>query len=71
MNYFLHPEALGDLRDAASFYFEQARPTLSQAFFGEFEQSINALRHRRSGFAAQQVFGQDWLCKSLFVGTLV
>lgn len=44
MNYSLHPEAEGDLRDAASFYLEQAgTTTLSQSFFGEFEQSINRL----------------------------
>ena len=43
MNYSLHPEALGDLRDAASFYREKAGTSLSQSFFGEFEQSINRL----------------------------
>ena len=43
MNYSLSPEALGDLRDAASFYREQAGTTLSQSFLGEFEQSIDKL----------------------------
>ncbi len=43
MNYSLHPDALGDLRDAASFYREQAGTSLSQSFLGEFEQSINIL----------------------------
>ena len=43
MKYSLHPEALGDLRDAASFYREQAGTSLSQSFLGEFEQSINKL----------------------------
>src|SRR5215211_4818781 len=43
MKYSLHPEALGDLRDAASFYNEQAGTSLSQPFLGEFEQSINRL----------------------------
>jgi plasmid stabilization system protein ParE len=43
MNYSLHPEASEDLRDAASFYREQAGTSLSQSFFGEFEQSINKL----------------------------
>lgn len=43
MNYTLHPEALGDLREAASFYSEQAGTGLSQSFLGEFEQSINRL----------------------------
>src|SRR5688500_7102303 len=43
MNYSLHPEALGDLRDAASFYRQQAGTSLSQSFFVEFEQSIDRL----------------------------
>lgn len=43
MNYSLHPEASEDLRDAASFYHEQAGASLSQFFLGEFEQSINRL----------------------------
>ena len=43
MNYSLHPEAAEDLRDAASFYREQAGTSLSQSFFAEFEQSINRL----------------------------
>jgi toxin ParE1/3/4 len=43
MNYSLHPEALGDLRDAAVFYREQAGTSLSHSFLGEFEESINNL----------------------------
>jgi toxin ParE1/3/4 len=43
MNYSIHPEALGDLRDAASFYRKQADTSLSQSFLGEFEQSISKL----------------------------
>ena len=43
MNYSLHPEALGDLRDAASFYREQGGSSFSQSFLGEFEQSISKL----------------------------
>ena len=43
MNYSLHPEALGDLRDAASFYNDRAGATLSQSFLAEFEQSIDKL----------------------------
>lgn len=43
MNYSLHPEALGDLRAAASFYREQAGTTHAQAFLIDFEQSINKL----------------------------
>jgi len=43
MNYSLHPEALEDLRDAASFYREKAGTRLSQSLLGEFEQSISRL----------------------------
>jgi toxin ParE1/3/4 len=43
MKYSLHPDALGDLRDAASFYREQAGTNLSQSFLGEFERSIDVL----------------------------
>jgi toxin ParE1/3/4 len=43
MNYSLHPDALGDLQDGASFYREQAGTSLSRSFLGEFEQSINKL----------------------------
>jgi plasmid stabilization system protein ParE len=43
MNYSLHPEAVQDLRDAASFYREQAGNSLSQSFLAEFEQSVNIL----------------------------
>lgn len=43
MNYSLHPDALGDLRDAGAFYREQAGTSLSQSFLGEVEQSINLL----------------------------
>jgi hypothetical protein len=32
MNYSLHPEAEGDLRDAASFYLEQAGTTTLSLF---------------------------------------
>ncbi len=50
MKYSLHPEALGDLRDAASFYREQAGTSLSQSFLAEFEQSVNVLlQHPRLG----------------------
>ena len=43
MIYSLHPEALGDLRDAASFFREKAGTSLSRSFLREFEQSINRL----------------------------
>jgi plasmid stabilization system protein ParE len=51
MNYALHPDALGDLRDTAAFYLEQAGTSLSQSFLGEFQQSINKLLlHPALGF---------------------
>ena len=40
MNYWLHPEALEDLREAAEFYRQQAGTTLSQSFLAEFERSV-------------------------------
>lgn len=43
MNYWLHPEAQEDLREAAEFYREQAGTSLSQAFLEEFEHSIGLL----------------------------
>lgn len=50
MNYSLHPEAEGDLRQAAEFYRDRAGNRLSQSFLGEFEQSISILlQHRGLG----------------------
>lgn len=43
MKYSLHPEALGDLRDAATFYREQGSTRFSQSFLTEFEQAVNKL----------------------------
>lgn len=43
MKYWLHPEAEGDLHDAAEFYRERAGSSLSQSFLGEFEQSVKIL----------------------------
>lgn len=43
MNYWLHPEAQQDIRDAASFYRERAGAALSQSFLAEFEDSTNLL----------------------------
>ncbi len=46
MKYSLHPEAQGDLREAAEFYREHAGSALSQALFREFERSMEMLlRH--------------------------
>ena len=43
MNYWLHPEAQEDLREAAEFYREQAGTTLSKSFLAEFEHSVGLL----------------------------
>ena len=43
MNYSLHPEAEGDLREAAEFYRERAGNSLSQSFLTEFEKAVNTL----------------------------
>ncbi len=43
MNYWLHPEAEHDLREAAEFYRKKAGAPLSQAFFAEFEHAIGLL----------------------------
>lgn len=46
MNYWLHPEADRDLREAAEHYREQAGAALSQALFDEFDRSVGLLlRH--------------------------
>lgn len=43
MNYWLHPGAREDLREAAEFYRDQAGAALAQAFIAEFEHSVNLL----------------------------
>lgn len=43
MIYSLHPEAEGDLRDAAEFYRERAGNSLSQSLLAEYEQSVHIL----------------------------
>jgi toxin ParE1/3/4 len=43
VNYWLHPEAQQDLREAAEFYREQAGAALSQSFLAEFEHSVGLL----------------------------
>lgn len=49
MNYWLHPEAQQDRREAAEFYREQAGAPLSQAFLAEFEHSVGLLQYPRLG----------------------
>ena len=43
MNYWLHPEAQEDLREAAEFYQEEADTKLSLALLVEFERSVGLL----------------------------
>jgi plasmid stabilization system protein ParE len=43
VNYWLHPEAQSDLREAAEFYRKQAGTALSQSFLAEFEHSVQLL----------------------------
>lgn len=43
MNYWLHPEAQEDLREAAEFYRDKAGTALSQSLFVEFEHSVSLL----------------------------
>ena len=43
MNYWLHPEARTDLRDAAEFYRARADSSLSQSLLAEFERSMEVL----------------------------
>jgi plasmid stabilization system protein ParE len=50
MNYWLHPDALEDLRDAASHYRDRAGNRFAQLLLAEFEQSVGLLsRHPRLG----------------------
>jgi plasmid stabilization system protein ParE len=43
VKYSLHPEALQDLREAASFYSEKAGAALAQAVIAEFEHAVDLL----------------------------
>jgi toxin ParE1/3/4 len=43
MNYWLHPEAREDLREAAEFYRDNAGVALSQSVLTEFEHSVKLL----------------------------
>jgi toxin ParE1/3/4 len=50
VNYWLHPEAREDLREAAEFYRNNAGLALSQSLLAEFEHSVNLLlEHPRLG----------------------
>jgi toxin ParE1/3/4 len=50
MKYSFHPEAEQDLREAATFYRDNAGNTIAQALFNEFEHYIGLiLRHPGMG----------------------
>lgn len=50
MKYSLHPEAEGDLREAAEFYRDHADSALSLSLLTEFEHSVGLLlQHPRLG----------------------
>ena len=61
MNYWLHPEAQDDLREAAGFYREQAGTALSQSFLAVAYHSRRpgywrgGLRSRRRTSAAEEL----------------
>lgn len=43
MNYWIHPDAEGELGDAAVFYAEQASGLIATAFLAEFERLMGLL----------------------------
>lgn len=50
MNYWLHPDALEDLWDAASYYRERGGNNVSQLLLAEFERAVGLLmRHPHVG----------------------
>lgn len=65
MNYWLHPEAQEDLREAAEFYREQAGNALAQALIAEFEHSVGLLL-QHPGLGARWRRGQRRLSTRRF-----
>jgi toxin ParE1/3/4 len=65
VNYWLHPEAREDLREAAEFYRDNAGAALSQSVLAEFEHSVNLLlEHPRLG--SKWRYGKRRLVMRLF-----
>ena len=60
MKYVLHPDAVQDLDDAASYYQKQAGNPLSQALFVEFERSVERLLQH-------PLLGAKWRGKRRFI----
>lgn len=65
MNYWLHPEAQEDLREAAEFYRDQGGIALSQSFLAEFERSVRLLL-RHPGFGVTWRHGKHRLVTRRF-----
>lgn len=57
MNYWLHPEAREDLREAAEYYRQRAGIILSQSLLAEFERSVDLLL-RHPGLGATWRYGK-------------
>ena len=70
MRYWLHPEAVTDLRDAAEFYRNRADTTLSQSLLAEFEQSV-ALLLQHPGLGAIWRNGRRRLLMKRFPYSLI
>lgn len=70
MNYWLHPEAAEDLREAAEFYREKSGNTLSQSLFAEFEYSVSLLL-QHPGLGAIWRFGKRRLIMKRFRYALI
>ena len=70
MRYWLHPEAVRDLRDAAEFYRNRADTTLSQSLLAEFEQSV-ALLLQHPGLGAIWRNGRRRLLMKRFPYSLI
>jgi toxin ParE1/3/4 len=65
MNYWLHPEAREDLREAAEFYRDNAGAALSQSVLAEFEHSVNLLLEH-PGLGSKWRHGKRRLVMRLF-----
>ena len=70
MRYWLHPEAVKDLRDAAEFYRSRADTSLSQSLLAEFEQSV-ALLIQHPGLGAIWRNGRRRLLMKRFPYSLI
>ena len=70
MNYWLHPGAQEDLREAAEFYREKAGAALSQSLLVEFEHSVGLLL-QHPGLGAIWRYGKRRLVMRRFGHALI